>query len=441
MHKVPSSDYEALRSPLMGLFEKRRARYFFMCVCWYTLSSSFLGGALARMGGGRGARQGTLGRSLEFGISLLTRTTTQKHNKKQKRKKTQKNKQTRSYVQNYNHADPSTHQGLDLSRLPMAALYNHFGLDPQTIDFVGHALALHRDDEYLVHPALETVLRIRLYHDSLARYEGLTSPYIYPRYGLGELPQAFARLSAVYGGTYMLGKSDATVVFDPATGKAVGVASAGETARARLIVGDPSYFPGHTRAVSRVVRALCVLSHPIPGTDDSHSAQIILPQKQIGRPSDTYVFCCSYAHAVAPRGKWLAFVSSAVDPRLPPGAPVDPEAELAAGLALLGPVDERFFTVSEVREPVPAGATAGGGGAAGEGGAAVPPPDNVHISRGYDATTHFETTVDDVLDMYARITGRQLDLDGPKPVRTAGGGGGARGSTPAAPAAPAAASS
>lgn len=30
VEKVPASDYEALRSPLMGLFEKRRARKFFM---------------------------------------------------------------------------------------------------------------------------------------------------------------------------------------------------------------------------------------------------------------------------------------------------------------------------------------------------------------------------------------------------------------------------
>lgn len=28
--QVPSNDYEALRSPLMGLFEKRRARSFFL---------------------------------------------------------------------------------------------------------------------------------------------------------------------------------------------------------------------------------------------------------------------------------------------------------------------------------------------------------------------------------------------------------------------------
>jgi RAB protein geranylgeranyltransferase component A len=96
--------------------------------------------------------------------------------------------------------------------------------------------------------------------------------------------QAFARLSAVYGGTYMLHKSDAQVVFDEA-GKAVGVSSEGETAKCKFVVGDASYFPGKSRMTSRVVRALCVLSHPIPNTDDAHSAQIILPQKQIGRRS------------------------------------------------------------------------------------------------------------------------------------------------------------
>ena len=82
----------------------------------------------------------------------------------------------------------------------------------------------------------------------------------------------------------MLHKEDAAVVYDDA-GKAIGVSSEGETARARLVVGDPSYFPGKTRPIARVVRAICLLSHPIPDTDNAHSAQIILPQKQIGRRS------------------------------------------------------------------------------------------------------------------------------------------------------------
>jgi Rab GDP dissociation inhibitor len=61
-----------------------------------------------------------------------------------------------------------------------------------------------------------------------------------------------------------------------------------------------------------------------------------------------YVFCCSYAHNVAPNGKWLAFVSTTVETS-------NPEAELAAGLALLGPVDEKFVTVTDVHEPLNSG--------------------------------------------------------------------------------------
>ena len=47
-----------------------------------------------------------------------------------------------------------------------------------------------RDDSYMMEAALPTVLKIKLYHDSLTRFEGTLSPYIYPLYGLGELPQA-----------------------------------------------------------------------------------------------------------------------------------------------------------------------------------------------------------------------------------------------------------
>lgn len=61
-----------------------------------------------------------------------------------------------------------------------------------------------RDDDYIGQTAVTTIRRIKLYSDSLARYG--KSPYLYPMYGLGELPQGFARLSAIYGGTYMLDK-------------------------------------------------------------------------------------------------------------------------------------------------------------------------------------------------------------------------------------------
>jgi len=320
VNKVPSNDYEALRSPLMGIFEKRRARSFFL------------------------------------------------------------------YVQDYDLNNPKTHQGMDLTTMPMAQLYAKYGLQPETVDFIGHAIALHREDSYLAQPALATVMKIKLYNESLLRFEGVQSPYIYPLYGLGELPQAFARLSAVYGGTYMLAKPDAKVVYDDA-GKATGVESEGETAKCKFVVGDASYFPGKSKTTGQVVRAMCILNHPVPGTDDAPSAQIILPQKQLNRKHDVYVFCCSYSHNVVAKGKWIAFVSTTVETG-------NPEAELAPGLALLGPVEEKFVLVSDYTEPVN-----------------DPTADGCFISKGYDATTHFESTVDDVLELYTKITGKTIDLD------------------------------
>jgi len=123
----------------------------------------------------------------------------------------------------------------------------------------------------------------------MARYG--KSPYIYPLYGLGELPQSFARLSAIYGGTYMLDKQIDKIVTD-SDGKFVGVTSGGETVKAKQVIGDPSYFgagkaeeSGKIRVIEekKVVRAICLLKHPIPGTDDSDSVQIIVPQNQVNR--------------------------------------------------------------------------------------------------------------------------------------------------------------
>ena len=36
--------------------------------------------------------------------------------------------------------------------------------------------------------------------------------------------------------------------------------------------------------------------------------------------------------------------------------------------------------------------------------------DGLFITKSYDATSHFETSVDDVLELYTRITGEKLDL-------------------------------
>jgi len=287
------------------------------------------------------------------------------------------------FLQNWKDDDPATHQGVDMDKMPMSALYDKFRLETGTREFVGHAMALYLDDTYLERPARETYERIILYITSVTRFPNLKSPYIYPLYGLGELPQGFARLSAIYGGTYMLNKTIDDIVYED--GKFVGVVSENETARAKQVIGDPSYFPGKVRKSGKVVRAICVLTHPIPNTDTNmHSVQVVIPQNQAKRKHDIYVACVSSTHFVCAQSHYLAIVSTIVETD-------NPENELQPGLKLLGPIKEKFVYQTDLEEPIEDGTK-----------------DGVYISRSYDATSHFESVCADVKDIYKRVTGKDL---------------------------------
>uniref|UniRef100_A0A3P9D9U6 Rab GDP dissociation inhibitor n=1 Tax=Maylandia zebra TaxID=106582 RepID=A0A3P9D9U6_9CICH len=290
------------------------------------------------------------------------------------------------FVANFDENDPKTFEGVDPKTTTMRDVYKKFDLGQDVIDFTGHALALYRTDDYLDVPCLETINRIKLYSESLARYG--KSPYLYPLYGLGELPQGFARLSAIYGGTYMLNKPVDEIVMEG--GKVIGVKSEGEVARCKQLICDPSYIPDRVRKAGQVIRVICILSHPIKNTNDANSCQIIIPQNQVNRNSDIYVCMISYAHNVAAQGKYIAIVSTTVETS-------EPENEIEPALELLEPIDQKFVAISDLYEPTDDGTES-----------------QIFASRSYDATTHFETTCNDIKDIYKRTTGSDFDFENMK---------------------------
>ena len=209
IHKVPSNESEAIKSSLMGLFQKKKLRNFYQ------------------------------------------------------------------YLDKINVDDNATWEGKDLNGMTMTDLYAAFGLEAQTIDFLGHAVALHIEDAYLSKPAIDTCRKMVLYMESMGKYGD--SPFLYPVYGLGGLPESFSRLCAIHGGTYMLNTAVDEIIYEE--GKAVGVRCGEESARAPLVICDPSYVAGQgkTKVTGKVIRAICITNQPIPNTNDASSSQIIIP--------------------------------------------------------------------------------------------------------------------------------------------------------------------
>ena len=316
--KVPATPEEALKSPLMGLFEKRRFRKFLI------------------------------------------------------------------YVEAYEEDKPETYEGRNLMSMTMRELYLDFGLVEETHEFISHAMCLQTDDSHLDLPALPTVKELKTYMYSLTRYG--TSPYIYPVYGLGGLPEGFSRMCAIHGGTFMLNRDIDEIVMDE-NGQACGVKSGNEMAKGAMVIGDPSYFPrDKIRPTGQVVRCICFLNHPIPDTNNNSSAQIVIPGPQVGRKNDIFVCSVSSSHAVSASGIYIAIVSTKMEVG-------KPEEEIAPGLGLLGSIIQRFTTVATTYEPVEDGSK-----------------DKCFISSSFDGTSHFEHDVTDMLGLYQRITGEELDM-------------------------------
>jgi Rab GDP dissociation inhibitor len=296
----------------------------------------------------------------------------------------------------------------------MADVYKKFSLEETTQTFTGHALALELDDGYKSRPALATIEKIRMYADSVNRYG--KSPYIYPLWGLGGLPEGFSRLCAIHGGVYMLDKKIDEIVYD-SNGRVTGVRSGEETARCKSIIADPSYFIGtdKIRKTGQIACSISIMNHPIPDTNDSDSAQIIIPNEAVaGRTSDLYVCCVSYHHKVAAKGKYIAVVCGKVEGKTSTDAKDDvkiAQRELAPALSLIGPVEQQFFWLRDYYEPVNDSKA-----------------DGCFISSSFDPTTHFESATNQVMDMYERITGTKLDLTvQPDPAEDEQQGGGTGG--------------
>ena len=290
-----------------------------------------------------------------------------------------------AFIQDYEVNNPKTQNGLS-PVAPFKDYIKKYSLESNTVDFIGHAVALYTNDNFLEQKAITTIEKIQLYSNSFGRYGN--SPFIYPVWGLSGLAEGFSRLCALYGGTYMLNRDVEEILYDE-NGNFRGIKSQGEEAYGKILITEPSYVQkfGKVKSVGKVIRRICILNHPIPNTNDVASCQIILPQKQINRKNDIFIAVLNYTHCVCKKGYFLAIISTIAETD-------KPETEIEVAMDIVGPILEKFDKVSEIYQPIDT--TFKG---------------NVFITSSFDPQSHFENDTDNVIDIYEKITGAKLDLN------------------------------
>lgn len=114
---------------------------------------------------------------------------------------------------------------------------------------------------------------------------------------------------------------------------------------------------------------------------DSSSARMVI----IGFNLDIYIMMVSAVHCVSKKDTYIAIISTTVETN-------EPEKEIEVAFDLIGNIREKFTRITERYEPIKNYG------------------DGVFISNSFDATSHFESETENVLNLYKQISGKDLDL-------------------------------
>lgn len=171
-------------------------------------------------------------------------------------------------------------------------------------------------------------------------------------------------------------------------GKVNGIRNGDQIADAPGIICDPTYSTAEqTTENGKIIRAICILDHPIPDTQEAQSLQIVMPAKQIKRQNDIYITMASNQHSICKKGYYVAVISTRVETE-------HPNDEIKCALNLLGDIKEMFIDVATIYETKKEENL----------------KQNMWVTSSYDTANHLEEVADEILTIYQEVTGQEIDL-------------------------------
>nr|CAB3230603.1 rab proteins geranylgeranyltransferase component A 2 [Phallusia mammillata] len=147
-------------------------------------------------------------------------------------------------------------------------------LSEKAQQFILHSIAMVKETS----TTIEGLKATKKFLQSLGRYGN--SAFLWPMYGVGELPQAFSRLSAVFGGTFCLRRNAVGLVLNTESGKCTAIIdSQGQKIKCKHLIVDESNVPDSYRCefASSVSRAVYVTDKSVLASDKEHVSLITLP--------------------------------------------------------------------------------------------------------------------------------------------------------------------
>ncbi|KAI5161350.1 Rab GDP dissociation inhibitor [Nematocida ausubeli] len=194
-------------------------------------------------------------------------------------------------------------------------LYNYYGISQSLRGIIGHGIALYPSSGYLQEEPSEFIHRLTTYFKSVARINGEktggNSPFLYPKYGISEISQGFARLSAVKGGVTRMATSILAMNREEDR-YALSLRSEGEQddlVYGKTIIANDQYYatiPNSVRRKIRAVRGVFIL-HSLPNAR-SKQAMIITP----GR-AGIFLLVVGKDEEMCPEGYSIAYITAEYD--------------------------------------------------------------------------------------------------------------------------------
>lgn len=151
-------------------------------------------------------------------------------------------------------------------------------LTPNLQHFVIHAIAMVKPET----ATMQGLKATQSFLQSLGRYGN--TPFIWPLYGAGELPQAFCRMCAVFGGLYCLRRGTSTITVSEADCKCTGIISENQLLKCKWLITEYSYVPERFRkeCMQFVSRAVFITCGSLKASEEDHITILSVPPSSEG---------------------------------------------------------------------------------------------------------------------------------------------------------------